>query len=96
MGKGRYTILDDHTNDKALTDTTGLMIARMFKEITGSDELLQETAIAIGDDNDRVWGIAGTLMNLLYQYVTDNGRDTSRWKELVDHLCSMLDIPSPE
>lgn len=92
----RFDIVAEHTNQKALSDTTGLMIGRMFKEITGSDELLIETMIAIGDDNERLQGMVGTLLNLLYQYVSNNNNNPGNFKVLVDHLCSMLDVPAPE
>ena len=92
----KFDIVAEYTNQKALSDTTGLKIGKMFKEITGSNELLLETMYAIGDDNERLQGMVGTLLNLLYQYVSNNGNDTGNWKVLVDHLCSMLDIPSPE
>jgi hypothetical protein len=92
-----FDITSEYTNDKALRDTTALMIGRMFKAATGSNELMQETTYSIGDDQDRTWGVAGTLMNLLYQYVTDNDKCPQNWQVLIDHLCTLLpDIPAPE
>jgi hypothetical protein len=90
-----YDITTEFTNEKALRDTTGLMIGLMFKDVTGSNELLEETQLAIGNDPERLWGMLGTLLNLLHNYVGNNHGPTG-WKELVDHLCDKLDIPVPE
>lgn len=92
----RSNDLQELSSEPARRDMTALMIGRMFKQTTGSDELLMETAMAIGDDADRWQAVSGTLLNIFYAYVTGNGKDEFRWKEIVDHLCSTLNVGPPE
>ena len=89
---GRVIDLGDSSSLKARQDTTALMIGMLFKQGTGSNELMMETMHAVGDDVERLQGMVGTLLNFLYAYVTISGTDPTRWQTLVDHLCETLDV----
>lgn len=87
--------LAEISSEKSRKDTLALMIGLMFKKTVGSDELLIETSIQIGDDSERWQLMAATFMNLLYAMSTGNGAQPHKWKELVDHLCGTLNIDTP-
>lgn len=84
------------STEKARRDTTALMIGRMFKDATGSNEMMLETIHHLEHDNERLLGVIGNLMNIFHAYVTGNGADPLRWKAIVDHLCETLNVPVPE
>jgi len=92
----RSSDLSELSTEPARRDMTALMIGRMFKQTTGSNELMQESMLGIGDDVERLQAVVGSFLNLFYAYVTGNGQDEIRWKVIVDHLCETLNVGPPE
>lgn len=92
----RVPDLGDTSTEQARRDATALMIGRLFKDATGSNEMMLETIHHIEGDGDRMLGIIGNLLNIFHAYVTGNGQDPLRWKALVDHLCETLNVGPPE
>jgi hypothetical protein len=93
----RVPDLGDTSTLRARQDGVALMIGMLFKDATGSNEMMQETIGAIEGDGDRMLGVIGMLLNVFHAYATGNGADTLRWKALVDYLCTTIpDLPAPE
>lgn len=88
-------ILGETSSLKARQDTTALMIGKLFKEATGSNELMMETILLINDDSERLQGMVAVLLNLLYESITQRRTQPLLWKELVDYLCTTVDIQPP-
>ncbi len=87
--------LSEVSTEKARRDTTALLIGKLFHAGTGSHELMMETMMTLREDPERMEGVIGTLINLLYSYVTVSGQQEIRWKQLVDHLCDTLQVEVP-
>jgi len=77
---------------QARRDTTALLIGLLFREGTKSNELMEETLYAIGDDSERLQAIIGSLIGILHSYVTVSGTQPSRLQELVDHMVETVDV----
>ena len=95
IGMPKMMDLSGISSEKARKDTPALLIGRLFYETTKSHELMIESMIHLRADPERMEGVIGTLLSLLYSSITGNGSQPHRWKELTDYLCETLNIDHP-